>query len=75
MDLYGFSVGVVDDIKNYTHIRKYHNYVKAQVNSVVGNISNEARNDLRRRFSEGVRFWNSDTILYEYENYENWLEE
>lgn len=74
MDLYGFSVGVVDDIGNYTNIRKYHNYVKAQVNSVVGNISNEARNDLRRRFSEGIRFWNSDTISYEYENYENWLE-
>lgn len=75
MDLYGFSVGVVDDIGNYTNIRKYHNYVKAQVNSVVGNISNEARNDLRRRFSEGVRFWTSDTISYEYENYENWMEE
>lgn len=75
MDLYGFSVGVVDDIGNYTNIRKYHNYVKAQVNSVVGNISNEARNDLRRRFSEGIRFWTSDTISYEYENYENWLEE
>ena len=74
MDLYGFSVGVVDDIGNYTNIRKYHNYVKAQVNSVVGNISNEARNDLRRRFSEGIRFWNSDTISYQYENYENWLE-
>lgn len=75
MDLYGFSVGVVDEIGNYTNIRKYHNYVKAQVNSVVGNISNEARNDLRRRFSEGIRFWNGDTISYEYENYENWLEE
>lgn len=75
MDLYGFSVAVVDDISNYTNIRKYHNYVKAQVQAIVGNISNEARNDLRRRFADGIRFWNGDTISYEYENYENWLEE
>lgn len=75
MDLYGFSVAVVDDISNYTNIRKYHNYVKAQVQAIVGNISNEARSDLRRRFADGIRFWNTDTISYEYENYENWLEE
>ena len=75
MDLYGFSVGVVDNINNYTNIRKYHNFIKAKVQTVIGNISNEAREDLRRRFSEGVRFWNTDEVSYEYENYENWLED
>ena len=65
----------MDNINNYTNIRKYHNFIKAKVQTVIGNISNEAREDLRRRFSEGVRFWNTDEVSYEYENYENWLED
>lgn len=74
MDLYGFTFSSVGNIKNYTNIRKYHNYIKAQLQNVDGNLSNAARTDLRNRFASGVRFWNSDTISYEYENYENWLD-
>ena len=75
MDLYGFTFSSVGNIRDYSNIRKYHNYIKAQLQSVDGNLSNVARRDLRDRFSNGVRFWNSDTVSYQYENYENWLDE
>lgn len=75
MDLYGFTFSSVANIKDYANIRKYHNYIKAQLQSVDGNLSNAARRDLRDRFASGVRFWNSDTVSYAYENYENWLDD
>lgn len=74
MDLYGFTFSSVANVKDYANIRKYHNYIKAQLQSVDGNLSNAARRDLRDRFANGVRFWNSDTVSYAYENYENWLD-
>lgn len=75
MNLYGFSFASVANVKDYTHIRKYHNYIKAQLQSINGNLSNIARDDLRQRFANGVRFWNGDTVEYHYENYELWLED
>lgn len=74
MDLYGFAFNDVANIKDYANIRKYHNYVKAQLHSIDGNLSNTARNDLRQRFSNGVRFWNIDKVEYTHENYELDLE-
>ena len=75
MDLYGFTFNTVANVKDYVNIRKYHNYVKAQLQSISGNLSNVARQDLRQRFANGIRFWNQDNVSYEYENYELRLEE
>lgn len=75
MNLYGFTFNSIANVKDYVHIRKHHNYVKAQLQGITGNISNTARDDLRQRFAQGVRFWNQDEISYEYENYELWLED
>lgn len=75
MNLYGFSFDSVANVKDYVHIRKYHNYIKAQLQGITGNISNTARDDLRQRFANGIRFWNQDDISYQYENYELWLED
>lgn len=74
MDLYGFTYSSIGNIRDYSNIRKYHNYIKAQLQNVDGNLSNTARNDLRTRFANGVRFWNGDVVSYQYENYENWLD-
>lgn len=74
MNLYGFTFSGIANVKDYVHIRKYHNYVKAQLQSIKGNVSNTVRADLRQRFTSGIRFWNSDTVDYSYENYELWLE-
>jgi hypothetical protein len=75
MNLYGFSFDSVANVKDYVHIRKYHNYIKAQLQGITGNISNTARDDLRQRFATGIRFWTQDNISYQYENYELWLED
>lgn len=73
---YGFTANQIGNLFDYLNIRKYFNYIKANINSISGvSMSNVARNDLRRRFAEGIRFWNSDTIDYDKENYEKWLEE
>ena len=72
---YGFTVNQIGNLFDYLNIRKYFNYIKANINSIDGvSMSTVARNDLRRRFAEGIRFWNSDTIDYDKENYEKWLE-
>lgn len=75
MNLYGFSFNGIANVRDYADIRKYHNYVKAQLQGIAGNISNAARMDLRQRFANGIRFWNQDNISYQYENYELWLED
>lgn len=84
MFMNGFSYNLQDDIFPYINgkndvtkknVRKNFNYLKALIGNISGvTISNEARNDLRQRLSNGVRFWHIDTIDYEHENYEKWLE-
>lgn len=75
MDLYGFTFNCIDNIKNYCNIREYHNYIQAELTSISGvAISNNARADIKQRFQNGIRFWNSDNIQYDLENYEKWLE-
>ena len=75
MELFGFSVNAVGNVKDYANIRKFHNYIKAQVQAISGALSNTSRADLRQRFANGIRFWNQDTPDYSQENYENWLDE
>lgn len=75
MELYGFSVNAIGNVKDYANIRKRYNYVKAQVQAISGALSNTSRADLRQRFANGIRFWNQDTPDYSQENYENWLDE
>lgn len=71
---YGFTVNRFGNPKDYDNIRHYYNYVKAQIDSISGiAISNAARDDIRQRFANGVRFWKQDNIDYSMENYEEWL--
>lgn len=75
MDIYGFTYNQIDNIKNVWNIRKYHNYVQATLDAITGvSMSNVARADLKQRFQTGIRFWNSDIVQYNLENYEKWLE-
>jgi hypothetical protein len=71
---YGFTVNIFGNPKDYDNIRHYYNYVKAQIDSISGiAISNQARDDIRQRFMNGIRFWKQDDIDYSMENYEEWL--
>lgn len=81
MFMNGFTYNIDDDIFPYIndttskHIRKNFNYIQALIGNISGvTISNEARDDLRQRLANGVRFWHIDNIDYEHENYERWLE-
>lgn len=81
MFMNGFTYNINDDIFPYIndttskHIRKNFNYIQALIGNISGiTISNEARDDLRQRLANGVRFWHIDNIDYEHENYERWLE-
>lgn len=74
MDMYGFTYNQVDNIKNCDNIRYYHNYIEADLTNITGiSISNTIREDIKNRFIQGIRFWNTDNIQYTLENYEQWL--
>lgn len=75
MCLYGFTYNRVDNIKNVDNIRKYYNYVRANVETISGiAISEVVHKKFKECFANGVRFWNTDTFDYTKENYEQWLE-
>ena len=84
MNVYGFNYNQYDNIKNVDNIRKYFNYVRADVETITApiNISNKIHNKLRDIFRTGIRLWNwidgktfNNLFDYSKENYENWLEE
>ncbi len=75
MCLYGFTANFVDDLKKYDNIRKFYNYIQAEIEETSGiNISNAIHDKFRQAFRNGVRFWNSDDFNFDKENYERWLE-
>lgn len=81
MNLNGYIYNQVDSVLGYLHTRKYFNYIKAQLTDIQGvALSNLIRNDIKQRFSNGLRFWDASTfatngVQYDLENYELWLED
>lgn len=76
MAQYGFTTNLIGNIKDYDNVRKYYNYISADIEEIEGvNISNAVHDAFKQAFARGVRFWNTDTFAYDKENYENWLEE
>lgn len=78
---YGFTYNKLGNIKNFDNIRKYYNYIQANVEETHGiNISNAVHDLFVNCFANGVRFWNADEFdannpfSYVKENYEKWLE-
>lgn len=60
--LYGFTYNRIDDPKNYDNIRKSYNFVQADIHAVNTSygISQYIREEIRKVFSNGIRFWNLD---------------
>lgn len=75
----GYNYNRFGEVKDFINIRRYFNYVKATLGNISGvPISEEARRNLKQRFSTGIRFWNKNdnneyVIDYTKENYERWL--
>lgn len=78
MCLFGFSYNQIDNVKNVDNIRKYYNFVRADIEQITNtnlSISNTVRDKIKTCFLNGMRFWNVDTFSYDLENYERWLED
>ena len=72
MFMNGYSFDQLGNPKDFMNIRKYFNFIQADIDVLGGiPISNDVRNNLKQRFANGIRFWNSDTVQYDFENYEN----
>lgn len=75
LNMYGYAVNMLDNVRNCDSIRKVFNYVEASVESIIGDISNEVKTDIKRRFFDGVRFWRVDDIKYDnIANYEEYID-
>lgn len=81
---FGYAYGKLGNINNAMRVRKYFNYVQAEVQEVYSdklNISNEVHNKIKQIFKNGVRLWNVESgdqvvtfDVNEHENYERWLD-
>ena len=71
----GYIFNKYGNIKDYVNTRKYFNYISATITNVVGDISNEVKNLYRQILANGIKLWHTDTINFDEENYEKWLEE
>lgn len=70
---FGFKYNRLGNIGDFDNIRYYFNYIEASINVINAPISIDEKRRLKDRFNKGVRFWNSDTIQYDMENYERML--
>lgn len=72
---FGFTVNTIGNLKDFVNIRKYYNYIEADIQETGGiPISKTVHERFKEMFARGVRFWNNDSFSYELENYERWLE-
>lgn len=75
LNMYGFNFGEIGNVSDYDNIRSRFNFVQASPDTITAPISNIEKTRLREKLNKGVRFWNSDTIDYFYENHEKYLED
>ena len=71
----GYTYNRYGQVKDFVNTRKYFNYIQASVENIIGNISNEVKLLLHQILANGIKLWHTDTINFDKENYELWLEE
>lgn len=69
---YGYALNTHDYIYKYDNIRTRFNYIEAEVEVINAPLSNLEKERLKDKL-RAVRFWNSDNINYDFENYERGL--
>ena len=75
MHINGYAYGRVGQVRDFMNTRVAFNFIQAEVQVMGGiGISNEIREDIKRRFAEGIRFWHQDTVDYNVSNHEMRLE-
>lgn len=58
--MFGYPYNRIGNIKDFDNIRRYYNYIQADLENVniSGTLSNAVRERIRGVFKTGVRFWN-----------------
>lgn len=69
----GYSYGHIGNISDYDNTRKYFNYIECDVGVISAPLSEKEKSRLRERL-RSIRFWHTDNIQYDLENYERWLD-
>lgn len=69
----GYSYGHIGNISDYDNTRKYFNYLECDVGVISAPLSEKEKSRLRERL-RNIRFWHTDNIQYDLENYERWLD-
>ena len=69
----GYSYGHIGNISDYDNTRKYFNYLECDIGVISAPLSEKEKSRLRERL-RSIRFWHSDNIQYDLENYERWLD-
>lgn len=80
--MYGYKYGKFGNVNDFINIRKYFNYVQADLQNITGkigyNIPNQVRDEIKHIFGQGVRFWNVTDHMFDFyetgNNYERSLE-
>lgn len=71
----GYQVNTYGRIQDIDHLRKYFDYIQAEIDVIPINISNDEKKGLSQIFRQGIRLWHTDNFEgYTYENYERSLE-
>lgn len=79
---FGYKVNRLDSLSQYINIRKYWNYIQAYIEILPQSIykfNSKVEEEIKEAFSNGIRFWNVNDILYEIKfdmsqvNIENWI--
>lgn len=70
----GYNFGELAKPSDYYATRKYFNYIQALVDVVDGEIPENVHDKIKAIFARGVRFWHTDAVEYNRENYERSLD-
>lgn len=80
--MYGYKYGKFGNVNDFINIRKYFNYIQADLQNITGkigyNIPNQVRDEIKHIFGQGVRLWNVTDHMFDFyetgNNYERNLE-
>lgn len=80
--MYGYKYGKFGNVNDFINIRKYFNYIQADLQNITGkigyNIPNQVRDEIKHIFGQGVRLWNVTDHMFDFyetrNNYERSLE-
>lgn len=56
-NLYGYEYNKLSTIESVYNNRKYYNYVQAIIDDISGDLSLQVKEQFKRAFASGVRFW------------------